>query len=218
MRVLVLGAGGHGQVVADILRRMSDAGRHFVVAGYLDDDAALAGRRLLGLPVLGRLADRLSVPHEAVVVAVGDNLTRLRLATELSSSGEVFATACHPSAVIAPDVMIGPGTMVCAGVVVNPGSVIGSHVILNTGCTIDHHNRIGDYVHVAPGVHLGGDVHVGTGTLVGIGSTILPQRRVGEWATIGAGSVVTKDVTSGTTAVGIPARQRRIHEAGGRGR
>jgi len=214
MRVLVLGAGGHGQVVADILLRMADAGAALVVTGYLDDNSSLTGQRFLDLPVWGRLADRASVPHEAVVVAVGDNQQRRRLVRELSRGGEAFATARHPSAVIAPDVAIGPGTMVCGGVVINPGSVIGAHVILNTGCTIDHHNRIGDYAHIAPGVHLGGDVRVGPGTLVGIGSVVLPQRSVGEWSMIGAGSVVTRAIPSGVTAVGVPARPRRTRGDG----
>jgi sugar O-acyltransferase (sialic acid O-acetyltransferase NeuD family) len=214
MRILVLGAGGHGQVVADILLRMADAGAELTVTGFLDDSPDLAGQRLLGLPVLGRLADRMSLPHEAVVVAVGNNLQRHRLATELSREGEVFALACHPRAVIAPDVTIGPGTMVCGGVVVNPGSVIGAHAILNTACTVDHHGRIGDFAHIAPGVHLGGDVRIGTGTLVGIGSSVLPQLSIGEWTIIGGGSVVTRDIPSRVTAVGVPARPRRIPGGG----
>ena len=214
MRVLVLGAGGHGQVVADILLRMADAGADVTVAGYLDDNAGLTGHCPLGLPVLGRLADRTSVPHEAVVVAVGDNLQRHRIVEELSREGEVFARALHPRAVIAPDVSVGPGTMVCGGVVVNPGSVIGAHAILNTGCTIDHHNRIGDFAHIAPGAHLGGDVQIGIGALVGIGSSVLPRRSAGDWAIIGAGSVVTKDVAPGETAVGVPARPRRTRRDG----
>jgi len=117
MRILILGAGGHGQVVADVLLRMADAGAELAVAGYLDDKPGLTGERLLDNPILGRLADRTFVPHDAVVVAVGDNLQRYRLTTELSREGAVFAVACHPRAVIAPDVTIGPGTMVCGGVV-----------------------------------------------------------------------------------------------------
>lgn len=208
MRVVVLGAGGHGQVVADILLRMADAGADLTIAGYLDDNASLAGLRLLGLPVMGRLCDLTSLEHDAVVVAMGGNQTRCRLASELTSRGERFVVASHPRAVIAPDVSIGPGCMVCAGVVINPGSVLGAHAILNTGCTIDHHNHIGDYAHIAPGVHLGGDVQIGAGTLVGIGSSVLPQHSIGEWAVIGAGSVVTRNIPSGVTALGIPARIR----------
>lgn len=210
MRILILGAGGHGQVVADILLRMAEGSGELTVAGYLDDNPRFVGQQFLGLSVLGCLADRTSVPHDALVVAVGDNHTRQRIAKELASQGERFAVACHPRAVIAPDVSIGPGSMVCGGVVINPGSVIGVHVILNTACTIDHHNRIGDCAHIAPGVHLGGDVQVGAGALVGIGATVMPQRSVGDWAVIGAGSLVTKDIRSHVTAAGIPARPHMI--------
>jgi sugar O-acyltransferase (sialic acid O-acetyltransferase NeuD family) len=206
MRILVLGAGGHGQVVADVLLRMAEAGADLTVAGYLDDNAGLIGHDLLGVPVLGRFADRMSVPHDAIVLALGSNRTRQRLAAELTCQGERFAVACHPRAVIAPDVAIGPGSMVCGGVVINPGSVIGAHAILNTGCTVDHHNRIGDFAHVAPGVHLGGDVRIGEGALVGIASCVLPQRSVGDWAIVGAGSVVTRNIPPGITAFGMPAR------------
>jgi len=208
MRILVIGAGGHGQVVADILLRMTDAGEKVIVVGYLDDDPALIGEQFLGLPVLGRLDQCVSESHDAVVVAVGRNQTRRQVVEELTRRGERFAAARHPRAVIAPDAVIGPGAMICAGVVVNPGAVIGAHTILNTGCTVDHHSRIGDYAHIGPGVHLGGDVRVGPGTLVGIGSSVLPQRQVGDWSVIGAGSLVTRDIPSNVTAVGRPARIR----------
>jgi len=103
-------------------------------------------------------------------------------------------------------VQIGPGTMICASAVVNPGSIIGANVILNTGCTVDHHNIIGNHAHIAPGVHLGGDVSVGIGALVGIGATVIPQRSIGDWSKIGAGSVVTKTIPARVVAVGMPAR------------
>ena len=216
MRVVILGAGGHGQVVADICLRMADAGAALSLAGFLDDDTGLHGRAFLGVPVLGPVACLASVPHDAVVVAIGSNRTRQRLAAELTRQGERFAVPRHPSAVIAPDAVIGPGSIVCAGVVIGPTSVIGAHAIMNTGSTIDHHNRVGDFAHIAPGVHLGGDVQIGEGTLVGIGSSVLPQRAVGDWTIVGAGSVVTKDIPSGVTAMGIPARIRQAENGGGR--
>jgi sugar O-acyltransferase (sialic acid O-acetyltransferase NeuD family) len=206
MRVLILGAGGHGQVVADILLRMQDAGPGVVPVGYLDDNPALAGEQLLGLPVLGTVADLGDIPHDALVVAIGDNRIRQRLFESLRAQGERFVIARHPSAVIAPDVPVGPGSMICAGVVVCPGSKVGADVLLNTSCTVDHHNQVGDHVHITPGVHLGGEVTVGEGAFLGIGTSVIPRRTIGPWASVGAGSVVTRDVPAGATAVGMPAR------------
>jgi sugar O-acyltransferase (sialic acid O-acetyltransferase NeuD family) len=206
VRVLILGAGGHAQVVADILLRMQDAGTEIAPIGYLDDNPALAGRRFLDLPVLGPIGDLHTVPHDAVVVAIGSNVTRKKLFDELRVRRERFVTARHPSAVVAPDVSVGPGTVICAGAVVNAGSVIGANAILNTGCTVDHHNRVGDHAHIAPGVHLGGQVVIGEGTLVSIGAVVILLRQVGAWSVVGAGSVVTKDIPSHATAAGIPAR------------
>jgi sugar O-acyltransferase (sialic acid O-acetyltransferase NeuD family) len=214
MRVVIVGAGGHAQVVADILLRMRAAGEAIWPVGYVDDDEALAGQRFLDLPVLGTVADLAAVDHDAVVVAVGDNATRQRLFARLRGNGERFAVARHPGAVVAPDVPVGPGSMICAGAVVNPRSTIGADTILNTGCTVDHHNRVGDHAHVAPGVHLGGEVTIGEGAFVGIGSVVIPRRAIGAWATVGAGSVVTKGIPDGATAVGMPARVVRSVEGG----
>ena len=206
VRVVVLGAGGHAQVVADILLQMSLAGESVLPIGYLDDNPRLVGSSFLGLPVLGQLSELSAIDHDVVIVGIGANQTRCDIFSALSAQGETFVVARHPRAIIASDVSIAAGSVVCAGVVVNPGSVIGANVILNTGCTVDHHNVIGDHAHVAPGVHLGGEVSIGEGTLVGIGSTIIPQRHVGVWSVVGAGSLVSKDVPDRSIAVGVPAR------------
>jgi sugar O-acyltransferase (sialic acid O-acetyltransferase NeuD family) len=216
LNVLILGAGGHAQVVADILMRAHNAGEQIELVGFLDDDSVSHGRTMLGLPVLGSIRDLACIVHNALIVGIGDNRTRKRLFDQMQQQGESSIIAEHPTAVVAPDVSIGPGTTICAGVVINPGSVIGANVILNTGCTVDHHNRIGDHAHIAPGVHLGGAVHIGEGTLVGIGATIVPNRRVGPWSTVGAGAVVVDDIPASVVVVGVPARVVRCLEEGGR--
>lgn len=203
-RVLILGAGGHAQVVADILRQA--AGDEIEPLGFLDDAPGLRGALIQGLPVLGGIEDLAAIPHEAVIVAIGDNDTRQRLFSRLQAVGECFAVARHPRSIIAPDVIIGPGAMICAGAIVNPASIIGANAILNTGCTVDHHNRVGDHAHIAPGAHLGGEVWVGEGALVGIGAVVSPRRRVGDWAVVGAGAAVITDVPPGETVAGVPAR------------
>ena len=206
MRVIILGAGGHAQVVADILWRMADAGADIAPVAYLDDNPALKGQAFLGVPVLGGTAVLPTVPHDAVIIAIGNNAVRQRLYETLQAAGEQFVIARHPTAVIAPDVQIGPSCMICANVVINTGSIIGANVILNTSCTVDHHNQIEDHVHIAPGAHLGGNVYIGEGTLVGIGATVMPQRQVGACSQIGAGAVVVHNLAAGITAVGIPAK------------
>lgn len=206
MRVLIIGAGGHASVVADILLRMRYRGEAVEPVGYLDDNPSLTGKKLLGLPVLGKTSDIGKLAHEAVIMAIGDNATRRRFFELLSESGERFFTARHPNAVIAPDVTIGPGTVVCAGAIVNPQAVISSDVILNTSCSVDHHCRIDDHAHVAPGVRLGGAVVVGEGTLVGIASTVIGPCSIGPWCLVRAGSVVHQNERSGVVSLGQPAR------------
>lgn len=211
-RVIIIGAGGHGQVVADILLQMATQGAALTPVGYVDDDASLTGRQLIGLPVLGRVADLAAIEHDAVTIAIGANRTRRKLLMNLQAQGESLVAAIHPSAVVAPSATIGAGAVLCAGVIVNPGATIGANTIVNTGATVDHHNVIGDHAHIAPGVHLGGDVAIGEGTLIGIGAVVMPQRRVGAWCTVGAGAVVTRDLPDQVVAIGAPARVIRTQK------
>ena len=204
--ILIIGAGGHGQVVADIFRARHAGLLISDDVGFLDDDPERLGGRFTGGTVLGTLAEMTRIPHDAVIVAVGENAIRARIFRRVLEASERVAIAEHPRSVVAEDVTLGSGSMVCAGAIVNTGASIGRNVIVNTAATVDHHSVIGDHVHLAPGVHLGGEVIVEEGALVGIGAIVLPRVRIGAWSTVGAGAVVTADVPPGTTVVGVPAR------------
>ena len=205
-RIIIVGAGGHAQVVADILLRRQQSGDKIALAGYVDDNPKLASQRFLDRPVLGTVAQLDQFDYDALIIAIGDNEIRKQLFQQLRGQGKRFITAIHPQAVIAPDVVVGKGAMICAGVVVNTGATIGANTILNTACSVDHHNHIGDHCHIAPGAHLGGEVTVGNEALIGIGATIMPRCHIGTAAIVAAGATVTGDVSAHQTVAGTPAR------------
>jgi acetyltransferase EpsM len=208
-RIVIIGAGGHGLVVADILRaaRAADASPTFDIVGALDDNPALTGTRILDIPVLGTTQLLSRTAHDGFVVAIGDNAIRERMAIELGAE-RLFA-ARHPHASVGAAVEIGPGSMISAGVVIAPAVRIGTGVILNTRCSIDHECLIGSFAHIAPGATLGGNVTVGVRALIGLGASVMPGRRVGANTIIGAGAVVADDIPDGVVAVGVPARVTR---------
>ncbi len=201
MSVYVIGASGHGKVVVATLQA---AGA--VVAGVLDDDPAKHGLTVMGVPVPGPSEMAIDSAH-AVVIAVGSNATRKKIADSLH--GRVaWSKAVHPGATVHPSVEIGEGTVIFAGTVIQPDSVVGRHVIINTGATVDHDCQVSDYAHVAPGARVAGDVRLGEGVFMGVGACTIQGVHIGEWATLGAGAVAVRDVPAGVTAVGVPARPR----------
>jgi sugar O-acyltransferase (sialic acid O-acetyltransferase NeuD family) len=205
VNVLLLGAGGHGHVVADAIRAQATAGQDVRFLGFCDDRAG-ALRATLGSEILGTLAELQSIPYDALIVTIGDNGDRTRVFQQAVERGARMTIARHPSAIVAKDATVREGSMICAGAVINTGAIVGANSIVNTAASVDHHCRLGDHVHVAPGVRLGGDVQVGDGALIGIGAVVLPGKRIGAWAIVGAGAVVIDDVAPGTTVVGVPAK------------
>ncbi len=201
IRVVVLGAGEHAKMIADAILNSGLKSKGFDLVGFLNDNPALLNQCILDRPVLGSIDDLKNVPHDAVVVGIGENESWCRLFELLTSRGEKFTTIIHSSAVIASDVKIGVGTVVLASVVINTGADIKNNVILNTSCTMDHDCVVGSHSHICPGAHLGGNVCVGEGSWIGISSTVFHKISIGGWAT------VINDVLANTTVVDVPAKE-----------
>jgi sugar O-acyltransferase (sialic acid O-acetyltransferase NeuD family) len=204
-KIMIIGAGGHGQVVADIYL-LCEQKESMRLVGFIDDDESLIGNVFFDRPVLDKLSNLQKYSFDKILVAIGKNDIRQNVVNKIERQGIAFSQAIHPTSILAKNVEIGVGTTICAGAVINTGSRIGNHVILNTGCTVDHHNDIGDFVHIAPGCHLGGDVTIGEGTLIGIGALVLPQCSIGKGCTIGAGAVIIKNIPDYSVVVGNPGK------------
>jgi sugar O-acyltransferase (sialic acid O-acetyltransferase NeuD family) len=205
---VIVGSGGHGRVVLDILMRA----QQYEVAGFIDSNPALHGRRMDGVKILGDL-DVLPELHRKgirrAIVAIGDNGTRRAFADQIEGMGFELINAVHPSANLAHNVSVGRNVVIAAGALVCSHCQIGDSVILNTGCIIDHESMIGTAVHICPGARLAGRVTVLSGAFIGIGATILQNLRIGCEAIVGGGAVVIRDVDDMSTVVGVPARTLR---------
>ena len=193
--IVLLGAGGHAKAIASIL---FDLNRTVLCAV----DSRVSGVLLDRIPIVPDLAhiDRAVVE---LLIAIGNNQIRKRLASEFADWAWV-RPIIHPSASVDRSVVLDYGTVVFWQSVIETEVCVGCHAIINSGAHAAHESRIGNYVHLAPGVHLGGQVVLGDGVFMGLNSCAVPKSTIGEWATIGAGSAVIGNIPAQVTAVGVP--------------
>ena len=198
--VIIIGAGGHGKVIADIVLNSGD-----LVIGFLDDSCN--EKSICGFPILGKISDYVEYKDNCMfVVAIGNAKIREKIVSELPDVN--WYTAIHPTAVISKiSTSIGCGTVIMANAVVNPGASIGKHCIINTSAVVEHDNIIEDYVHVSVGAKIAGTVHIGKRTWIGIGATIINNVDIGDDCVIGAGAVVVRNINIKGIYIGIPAEK-----------
>jgi len=201
-KLIIIGASGHGKVVADIAIKVNK----WQNITFLDDDESI--KTSMGLEVTGNTVDAFTYKEEAdFFVAIGNNAIREKVQESLIEEGLNVVSLIHPSSVIGTDVEIGIGTVVMAGVVINSSTRIGKGCIINTSSSLDHDNLMEDYVHISPGVNMAGTVKVGNGSWIGIGSVISNNVNVCSGCKVGAGAVVVKNITEPGTYVGVPVRR-----------
>ena len=205
-KVVIIGAGGHAKVIADIILKSGD-----IVYGFLDDKLP-KGTIIANKPdwkVIGDFNTRFTLPitHSDLefIIAIGDNKRRKEIAEKNVASIKYY-TAIHPSSNIGIDVSIGEGTAIMANASINVSAKIGIHSIINTGAIIEHDNELEDYVHISPNATLCGTVKVGESTHIGAGVTVKNNISIIKNCTIGAGAVVVKDIKEEGTYIGLPAK------------
>lgn len=194
-RLVIIGAGGHGKVIADIA----------LLNGYKEivfHEIATNIKECAGFPVVGP-----KLPTEFLdddkIIAIGAAKRREMLLKETTN----LVTLVHPSAVISRRVQLGNGVVVMAGAVINSDAVIGDGAIINTGASVDHDCKIGSFAHISVGAHVAGEVTIGDRTWIGAGATVSNNVSICSDCMIGAGAVVVKDILEAGTYVGVPARK-----------
>lgn len=195
-RLLIIGASGHGKVIADIAVKC-----RYKDIVFLDDNENV--KECAGFPVIGKVSDAVTM-EEDKIVAIGNAEIRKKIQSQLSN----LVTLIHPSAVVSRRVKIGEGTVIMAGAVINSDVVIGKGCIINTGASVDHDCKLGDFVHVSVGAHVAGTVTIGKKTWIGAGATVSNNVSICDNCMIGAGAVVVKDLIKSGIYIGVPVREK----------
>ena len=200
-KLVIIGAGGHGKVVAD----------NALKNGYTDicfvDDSSMG--ECMEFPIVGTSADipNLDDGKTDFIIGIGNNAVRKKIA---KANAVNWITLIHPSAQIGVNVSVGKGTVVMAGAIINACATVGEHCIINTHSIIEHDNTIEDYVHISPNAALGGTVRVGENTHIGLGAAVINNIDICENCIIGAGATVVKNITESGTYVGVPVRKKNV--------
>ena len=220
MEIVIIGAGGQGSELYSYIQDLGAIDSEIHLAGFVDEGKPAGPwdeTRIIGnfydLQELLSAHPDLSYRY---ITAVGNNEVRRTLVEKverLRAPNLEPWSLIHPGALLGRDVQIGPGTCVAPGSVVTTRVRIGRHCILNVNSSVSHDCAVGDFVNINPGAVIAGNVRIGEGCYIGAGATIIENRSIGDWTVIGAGAVVIDDIPAHVTAVGVPARVIKHHQA-----
>lgn len=196
-RLIIIGAGGHGKVIADIARKIG-----YINIAFADDNAVGS---CCDYPIICT-SEEIEMHNDGktdFVIAVGNNVIRKNIAKQHDVN---WVSLIHPSVQIGAGTEVGKGTVVMANAVINSCAKIGEHCIINTSAVVEHDNVIEDYVHLSPKVALGGTVRIGEGTHIGIGATVTNNIDICGDCVIGAGALVVRSIYQSGWYMGVPAK------------
>lgn len=206
-RVLIVGAGGFGRELLAWCRHDPAHGKDWQIAGFLDDnpDALKGYGKKAG--IVGKITDYHPQPGEELLCAIGQPAVKRRVVESLLAAGAVFRGYRHPSVILGDNVLLGRGVVLCPGVILTSDIMLGDYVLFNCHASAGHDVKVGAYSTVSGHCDLTGFVSLGEGTFLGSRATIIPSKKVGNGATVGAGAVVITNVPPGITVFGNPARR-----------
>jgi sugar O-acyltransferase (sialic acid O-acetyltransferase NeuD family) len=206
--IVIIGAGSFGREVAQLIEDINMEKKSWNLLGFIDETVLKHGTTINSNIVLGgfdwlekNIGDKLFT-----ICAIGKPRDKYTVIKRVSTYGMKFANLTHPEAKVSKFVELGYGNIICSNSFISVNVKIGNHVSINPGCGIGHDVVIGDYSSLYWNVTLSGNVKVGEGCELGSKTDIIPQKTVGNWSVLGAGTVVIEDIPDNCTAVGVPAK------------
>jgi sugar O-acyltransferase (sialic acid O-acetyltransferase NeuD family) len=201
----IVGAGGFGRECHAWASQHPDCGKAWVIAGFLDDNAA-ALKPYGDFAPVSSLAGHRPAADNLYLCGIGMPGLKEKLITPLLAAGAQFLTLVHPQAMVGPRVKLGRGSVICPGAILSADISLGEFVLVNLNSTIGHDATLGDWTSLSAQCDITGHVKVADRVFMGSRATVIPGKKVGSGSIVGAGAVVVADVPPGVTVVGNPAR------------
>jgi len=207
-KLFLIGAGSGSREILMLVERINMRSSEWDVQGFIDDDPALVGTMVDGLPVLGPDNHFKGAGYHGVC-GVQKPATR-----EMLVQKYIEARGCQLPTLIAPDIMLpkdfaaGPGTVIMPGATISFDVQLGKGVLVMWNSTLGHHLRVGPYATILTGALIAGGCAIGARSTIGAGAVLNIKVRVGADALVGVGTTVIDHVADGARVVAIP---RIIH-------
>lgn len=206
---VIAGAGTYGEVYLQYLQQTG-----VNVIGFLDDAVDKVGRQIGGVPVLGTTSYIERLIDEGITslyAPIGNNSIRVRLHDQARNHGILTPNFIHASAIIDSKIDPDIGVFILPGVTIMPLSLIRPDVMISANASVAHHSTLEQGVFLSTKASVGANICVGRCAYIGMGGTLVTGKvkEIGANVTIGAGSIVLRDLPSDVIAAGNPARVLR---------
>lgn len=196
-RLLIIGGGNGAVQILDVLAKTP----HQRAVGILDDNSALYGKTVAGVPILGaidlsRVLDMAAANYfDAAVISISTSIpARKRIFEQWKGRGIAFANVVHPSCVVGINAVLGEGNVIMALCHIGSCATIGDNNFLSAYCSIEHHCQLGSHCSFGPAVVTSSRVQIGDGVRFGTGIYIEPGIHIGANSVIASGLAIAEHI------------------------